>query len=134
MNRINKVEYNGQNTQYDYDANGNQTSVVEKDSAAGTTKTDTYVYDELNQLTHISGSDGSKSDYTYYATGLRASKNINGSTAVFTYDETKLLMEQTAGQTKTNIHGIFSLASCYQICYIKVRKGKPETRLTLNNK
>ncbi|MDE6568729.1 MAG: hypothetical protein K2K70_13510 [Lachnospiraceae bacterium] len=53
MNRINKVEYNGQNTQYDYDVNGNQTSVVEKDSAAGTTKTDTYVYDELNQLTHM---------------------------------------------------------------------------------
>lgn len=53
-------------TDYEYDANGNQTRVVAKDSAAGTTKTDTYVYDELNQLTHISGSDGSQSDYTYY--------------------------------------------------------------------
>lgn len=39
------------NKKYYYDANGNQASVVAKDSAAGTTKTDTYVYDELNQLT-----------------------------------------------------------------------------------
>lgn len=98
-------------TDYEYDANGNQTRVVAKDSAAGTTKTDTYVYDELNQLTHISGSDGSQSDYTYYASGLRASKNVNGSTAVFTYDGTKLLTEQTAGQTKTNIHGTNLIAT-----------------------
>ncbi len=98
-------------TDYEYDANGNQTRVVAKDSAAGTTKTDTYVYDELNQLTHISGSDGSQSDYTYYASGLRASKNVNESTAVFTYDGTKLLTEQTAGQTKTNIHGTNLIAT-----------------------
>lgn len=98
-------------TAYYYDANGNQTSVVAKDSAAGTTKTDTYVYDELNQLTHISGSDGSQADYTYYATGLRASKNVNGNTAVFTYDGKKLLTEQTAGQTKTNIHGTNLIAT-----------------------
>ena len=98
-------------TDYEYDANGNQTRVVAKDSAAGTTKTDTYVYDELNQLTHISGSDGSQSGYTYYASGLRASKNVNGSTAVFTYDGTKLLTEQTAGQTKTNIHGTNLIAT-----------------------
>lgn len=98
-------------TAYYYDANGNQTSVVAKDSAAGTTKADTYVYDELNQLTHISGSDGSQADYTYYATGLRASKNVNGNTAVFTYDGKKLLTEQSAGQTKTNIHGTNLIAT-----------------------
>lgn len=82
-----------------------------KDSAAGTTKTDTYVYDELNQLTHISGSDGSQSDYTYYASGLRASKNVNGSTAVFTYDGTKLLTEQSGNITKTNIYGTNLIAT-----------------------
>lgn len=42
---------------------------------------------------------------------MRASKNVNGSTAVFTYDGTKLLTEQTAGQTKTNIHGTNLIAT-----------------------
>ena len=98
-------------TAYHYDANGNQTSVVETDSATGTTKTDSYTYDELNQLTHIEGSDGSIADYTYYATGLRASKNVNGSTAVFTYDGTKLLSEQTGNAVRTNIYGTNMIAT-----------------------
>ena len=98
-------------TAYHYDANGNQTSVVETNSAAGTTKTDSYTYDELNQLTHIEGSDGSTADYTYYATGLRASKNVNGSTAVFTYDGTKLLTEQTGNAVRTNIYGTNMIAT-----------------------
>ena len=98
-------------TVYHYDANGNQTSVVETDSAAGITKTDSYTYDELNQLTHIEGNDGSTADYTYYATGLRASKNVNGSTAVFTYDGTKLLSEQTGNAVRTNIYGTNMIAT-----------------------
>ena len=98
-------------TVYSYDANGNQTSVVAKDSAAGTSRTDKYTYDELNQLTHIKGSDGSSTDYTYYATGLRASKNVNGSTAVFTYDGTELLTEQSGDAVKTNIYGTNLIAT-----------------------
>ena len=91
--------------------NGNQTRVVTKDSKASSTRTDTYVYDELNQLTHISGSDGSVSDYTYYATGLRASKNVNGSTAAFTYDGSRLFIEQTENIEKTNIYGTNLIAT-----------------------
>lgn len=98
-------------TTYQYDANGNQTRVVTKDSKASSTRTDTYVYDELNQLTHISGSDGSVSDYTYYATGLRASKNVNGSTAAFTYDGSRLFIEQTENIEKTNIYGTNLIAT-----------------------
>lgn len=102
---LEKTENSTVSTKYQYDANGNQTGVLTKDSKTSSTRTDTYVYDELNQLIHISGSDGSTSDYTYYATGLRASKNVNGSTSTFTYDGSKLLVEQTGNTTKTNIYG-----------------------------
>lgn len=92
-------------TSYTYDANGNQTRVSEKNESTGKTVVDTYKYDELNQLIHIDGSDGSKSDYTYYGTGLRATKNVNNSTSVFIYDGKEILAEKTAEGTKTNIYG-----------------------------
>lgn len=92
-------------TTYTYDANGNQTQVSEKNESTGETAVDTYKYDELNQLIHIDGRDGSKSDYTYYGTGLRATKNVNNSTSVFIYDDKEILAEKTAEGTKTNIYG-----------------------------
>lgn len=92
-------------TIYTYDANGNQTEVSEKNEATGETAVDKYKYDELNQLIRIEGRDGSKSEYTYYGTGLRASKNVNNSTAVFIYDGKEILAETTAQGTKTNIFG-----------------------------
>ncbi len=39
------------------------------------------------------------------------SKNVNGNTAVFTYDGTKLLIEQTDDTTKTNIYGTGLIAT-----------------------
>ena len=42
---------------------------------------------------------------------MRASKNVNGSTAVFTYDGTKLLTEQSGNITKTNIYGTNLIAT-----------------------
>ncbi len=92
-------------TTYTYDANGNQTQVSEKNEATGEIAVDKYKYDELNQLIRIEGRDGSKSEYTYYGTGLRASKNVNNNTAVFIYDGKEILAETTTEGTKTNIFG-----------------------------
>ena len=92
-------------TTYTYDENGNQTEVREQNSSTGKTAIDKYKYDELNQLIHIEGRDGSKSEYTYYASGLRASKNVNNNASVFIYDGKELLLERTAEGTKSNIYG-----------------------------
>ncbi len=109
QNRLTKTEEDRDGitltTTYTYDANGNQTKVSEKNESTGVTAIDIYKYDELNQLIHIEGRDGSKSEYTYYGTGLRASKNVNNNTAVFIYDGKEILAETTSAGTKTNIFG-----------------------------
>lgn len=69
---------------YNYDANGNRTSVT---TSSGTIS---YQYDALNQLTQETLADGTTVSYEYDAVGNRTKKTVNQggniSTTTYTYD------------------------------------------------
>lgn len=61
---------------YDYDNNGNITSIIEV--VGGSSKTNTYSYDKLNRLETVTRSDGSSNVYTYDLQGNRTTQKMQG--------------------------------------------------------
>jgi YD repeat-containing protein len=81
----------GNVTTYNYDADGNRTSVTDARS-----KTTTHAYDPLNRLTSETAPDGGVTSYTYDAVGNKLSDtNPRNKTTTYTYDIANRLTSET---------------------------------------
>ncbi len=72
----------GRTLQYDYDPQGNRTSLIDPDG-----KHTTYQYDERNRLETLTLDDNQIVHYEYFPDGLKKQvTNPNGTTSTYTYD------------------------------------------------
>ncbi|MDM8084572.1 RHS repeat-associated core domain-containing protein [Cellulomonas cellasea] len=71
-------------TAYGYDARGNRaTATTDTGPSAGTVG---HTYNQANQLTSVTGLDGTTTSYTYAATGLRATATTGTAVEQYTWD------------------------------------------------
>jgi RHS repeat-associated protein len=78
------------NYSYSYDNIGNILTIHE----SFTSKTTTYAYDQLNQLTNVTYPSGEKVDYTYDGVGNRITEKDLLGTTIYTYDNANRLLSQ----------------------------------------
>lgn len=71
---------------YSLDADGNRTSVTTPDG------TESYRYDQRDQLTGVTYSDGSTTSYSYDAAGNRTSQTAAGTNTHYSYDDASQLV------------------------------------------
>ena len=71
---------------YSLDADGNRASVATPDG------TESYRYDQLDQLTGVTYSDGSTASYSYDPAGNRTSQTAAGTTTHYSYDDASQLV------------------------------------------
>lgn len=79
------------NTEYNYDNNGNQTSVKQLSSEGN--KTSTYEYDGFNQMVKSKTPEGKSLTCNYDAQGLRVSKTVDGKTTNYYYRYSSVILE-----------------------------------------
>lgn len=106
IDRLTKEEVPSSTNQYSYDGRGNRSAFEGKlPTDIGTT---TYTYDERNRLRSTSNEKtGTKTAYTYFGDGLRATKVENGDETKYVYLNGKVIEElDAAGNVKArNIWG-----------------------------
>ena len=94
-------------TRYRYDPNGNQYSITREAVAAdtkaeeliltqGLADSELYRYNGFNQLTSVITSEGAYS-YSYYPSGIRATKSVNGSVTKFILNGANTVLEIDGG-------------------------------------
>ena len=110
---INNLNFPIQLDSYTYDQNGNRlTKQAVLTGQEGTPQQTTYAYDfenRLNQLnyTNIPGITGTQSDNLIYnGEGLRVQAMLNNVATAYLYDGSNILIETTAGNTKTYTRGL----------------------------
>jgi len=96
-------------TEYEYDVQGNQTEKRKTENFV--TETETYDYNAICELTKITLANTDEIEYTYYASGLRATKKLDNVTTEYYYSGQNLLCEKESGSQDyiTNIYGIILL-------------------------
>ncbi|WP_251561283.1 RHS repeat-associated core domain-containing protein [Paenibacillus pasadenensis] len=95
LNRIeseSKVNSSDTDRSYQYDTSGNRKEEVSGTLNLDLLKSVDYTYDGKNQLKQ-SVTDGVIGDYTYYASGLRASKTVDGEYTRYIYYNGKVIEE-----------------------------------------
>ncbi|MBI9113670.1 RHS repeat-associated core domain-containing protein [Sanguibacter suaedae] len=95
---------------FTYDARGNRaTTVTDTGDAAGTIA---HTYDQANQLTTITGPDGTTTAYTYDATGLRASATTTtgteSATEQYTWNALAAVPQLLTDNTHSYLYGASS--------------------------
>ncbi len=96
-------------TVFSYDGNGNLT----KKENVGTIDPEiySYTYNELNQLTKFTDPKNQATDYTYYADGLRSSKQTGTDKRQYYYSGDKVILETLNGNFNARtIQGINEIA------------------------
>lgn len=96
------------NTEYNYDNNGNQTSVKQLSSEGN--KTSTYEYDGFNQMVKSKTPEGKSLTCNYDAQGLRVSKTVDGKTTNYYYRYSSVILEKTDTSSIRNVVGVNIIA------------------------
>jgi len=95
---------------YTYDGAGNIASSYLKDGLSVDAPVN-CTFNELNQMTEYTDSNGVKTTYTYYPNGLRKTKIADGITTTYYYDGQNAIIEADNGSLKyRNIYGMNQIA------------------------
>ncbi|MCC2309973.1 RHS repeat-associated core domain-containing protein [Cellulomonas chengniuliangii] len=90
-------------TAFAYDARGNRaTATTDAGPTAGTVG---HTYNQANQLTSVTGRDGTTTSYTYAATGLRATATTGTAVEQYTWDTLAGIPLQLTDATHAYVYG-----------------------------